>query len=74
MSRIHNVELDEVAIQRLICIARRHYKLVLEFGGRRTSPKRREAIKAEITALREQRSQIINSCTVKMEDDITCRS
>lgn len=63
MSRLHNVELDEVAIQRLICIARRHCKLALEFADRRTPPERREAIKAEIAALREQRSQILNSCT-----------
>ncbi|MNN41098.1 hypothetical protein D3C76_61740 [compost metagenome] len=54
---------DDVAAQKLLEITRRHCKLALEHGDKDTPSERREAIKAEIAALREQRSQILNSST-----------
>lgn len=52
---------DDVAARRLVDIARRHCKLVLEYGGKDTLPERREAIQAEIESLREERSELIKS-------------
>lgn len=46
---------------RLASIARRHVKLVLEFGEGSTHTTRREAIKAEIQRLRHERDTLIES-------------
>ncbi|CAH8768631.1 hypothetical protein [Paenibacillus dendritiformis] len=60
MKRLLNIELDDVTTQKLLDIATRHCKLALGH----TSPERREAIKAEIVALIEERSQILASYTL----------
>lgn len=54
---------DVIAAQKLLEIARRHCKFALEHGDKDTSPERRKAIKSEIAALSEQKSQILASYT-----------
>jgi|GEM_PF-2425805 len=53
---------DEGASQRLVEIARRHCKLVLEFGQKNTLTGRRKAIQAEIERLRTERARILKVC------------
>lgn len=52
---------DDVTAQKLVDIARRHCKLVIEFGGKDTLPERRKAIQAEIERLRAERNYILAS-------------
>lgn len=51
---------DEDVAQRLVEIARRHCKLVLEFGHKNTTADRREGIRAEIEWLRVERENILD--------------
>jgi hypothetical protein len=79
---------DDAVTKRLLEIAGRHCKLVLEFGGKDTNAERREAIKGEIEALRTERSSLLDcvreaamgGCNmekynrlVKREDELCCQ-
>jgi hypothetical protein len=56
---LYLLDIDPATERRLLSLAQRHLKLVLESGHRRTSPKRRAEIGQEIEAIRAERDSII---------------
>lgn len=52
---------DEDIAQRLVEIARRHCKLVLEFGHKDTTVELRKVIHAQIEGLRKARTELIKN-------------
>ncbi|MFC4596868.1 hypothetical protein [Cohnella hongkongensis] len=56
---------DEYHLERLVAIARRHIKLVLEFSQRGVSLERRMQIKQEIDLLRKERDELLGLSPIK---------
>jgi len=51
--------MDDKSFDKLLAISQAHIRLVKEHGDRSTPPERREAIKAEIEALRAERDSLL---------------
>jgi len=56
---LYLLNIDPATERRLLSLAQRHLKLVLESGHRHTSSKRRAEIVQEIEAIRAERDSII---------------
>ncbi len=55
--------MDDESFDKLLAITQAHLRLVKEHGDKETLPERREAIKAEIEALRAERVSLLNDQT-----------
>ncbi|WP_276704224.1 hypothetical protein [Caldibacillus debilis] len=53
------LEVDDATMAQLLEMARRHCKLVLEYGRAQTSAERRREIREEIKTLRSEREALI---------------
>ncbi|MFE9273918.1 hypothetical protein ACQKLN_17150 [Paenibacillus glucanolyticus] len=56
---------DEYCCKKLIVLAVRHGRLVLEFGNRGTSNERKAEIKREVTVIRVERDQLLDTASFK---------
>ncbi|GFR39578.1 hypothetical protein PRECH8_28740 [Insulibacter thermoxylanivorax] len=69
--RLYLLDIDPATERRLLSLAQRHLKLVLESGHRHTSSKRRAEIAQEIEAIRSERDSIIARLRKEAEMRVT---